>query len=69
MKKRRQGRVESVAVNPDKLENSKEAGRRGAQGTHGLSKNCRRQVERVYPLCRVCSQVFVINIIDSPLGG
>ena len=38
-KKRRQERVDSVAANPDSLENSKEAGG-GAQGTQGLSKNC-----------------------------
>ena len=31
MKKRSQGRVESVAVNPDNLENSKEAGGGGTR--------------------------------------
>ena len=27
------------------------------------------QVERVCPLCRVGSEVFVISVIDPPLGG
>ena len=27
------------------------------------------QVERVCPLCRVSSEVFVTSIIDPPLGG
>ena len=38
--KRRQERVGPVAAYPDNLENDKEAGRGGAQGTQGLSKNC-----------------------------
>ena len=48
-KKRRQESVGSVAVNPDNLENRKEAGG-GAQKKRGFSKNCTVQVERVYPL-------------------
>ena len=55
---RRKERVGPVAVNPDNLENNKEAGG-GAQGAQGLSKNCSS---------RVCPLVFVISIIDPPLG-
>ena len=53
---RRQDMVGSVATNPDNLENRKEAGG-GAQGTQDSSKNC---TSRVCPLCRVCSEVFVL---------
>ena len=38
-KKCRKERVCPVAVNPDNLDNNKEAGR-GTQGTQGSSKNC-----------------------------
>ena len=38
-KTRRKERVGTEAANPNNLENNKEAGG-GAQGTHGLSKNC-----------------------------
>ena len=50
-KKRRQDSADSVATDPDNLENSKEAGRQ-AQGTQGLSKSC-IGTERVSPLPRV----------------
>ena len=52
---------------PDNLESNKEA-EGGAQGTQGSSKNCTK-VERVCPLCRAWSEVFVTRIIDPPLGG
>ena len=50
-KKNRQGRVESVAANPDNLADSKEAGG-GAKGTQGLSKN-RTSENNVPPLSRL----------------
>ena len=59
-------RVGSVAANPDNLESNKEAG-----GEHKVLRAQVRfvQVERVCPLCRVLSEVFVTSIIDPPLGG
>ena len=50
-KKRRQERVDSVAANPNNLENSKEAGGE-ALGIQGLSKNC-RSIESVPCLSRL----------------
>ena len=64
-KKRRQERFGSVAANPDKLENSKEAGRE-AQGTQGLSKNCTNR-ESVSPLSRLIKG-FRNKYHSSPLG-
>ena len=65
-KKCRKERVGPVAANPDNLESNKEAG-----GEYkGLRAQVRIvQVERVCPLCRVLSEVFVISIINPPLGG
>ena len=61
-KKCRQERVDSVATNPDNLENRKEAG-----GEHKVLRAQVRnvQVERVCPLCRVLSliEVFVTNAL------
>ena len=39
-----------------------------AQGAQGSSKICTGK-ERVCPLCRVWSEVFVTSIIGPPLGG
>ena len=50
-RKRRKQRVGSVAVNPDNLQNRKEAGG-GAQDTQGLSKNYTNR-ESVSPLSRL----------------
>ena len=65
-KKCRKERVGSVAVNPDNPESNKEAG-----GEHKVLRAQVRfvQVERVCPLCRVWSEVFVTSVIDPPLGG
>ena len=59
-------RVGSVAANLDNLESNKEAG-----GEHKMLRAQVRfvQVERVCPLRRVSSEVFVKSIIDPPLGG
>ena len=59
-------RVGPVAANPDNLENDKEA-----RGEHKVPGAYVRivQVERVCPLCCVWSEVFIISIIDPPLGG
>ena len=64
-KKCRKERVGSVVANPDNLGSNKEAG-----GEHKVLRAQVRfvQVERVCPLCRVRSEVFVC-IIDPPLGG
>ena len=63
----RKERVGSVAANPDNLESNK--AKQG--GRHNVLRDQVRtvQVERVCPLCRVWSEVFVISIIDPPLGG
>ena len=66
-KKCRKERVGSVAANSDHLGSNNEAG-------GGGHKVLRAQVifvqaERLCPLCRVLSEVFVTSIIDSPLGG
>ena len=62
----KKGLVHSVAANPDNLESNKEAG-----GEHKVLRAQVRivQVERVCPLCRARSEVFVKSIIDPPLGG
>ena len=65
-KKCRKERVGPVAANPDNLESNKEAGG-VAQVTQGSSKICTSR-ESVSPLSRR-SEVFVISIIDPPLGG
>ena len=64
-KKRRQERVDSVAANPDNLENRKGAGGE-AQGTQSLSKNCitRGSVSSLSRLIRG----FETSIIDPLLG-
>ena len=60
-------RVGSVAADPDNLESNKEAGG-GACITQGLKVRT-VQVERVCPLFLVLLDIFVISIIDPPLGG
>ena len=58
--------VGSVAANPDNLESNKEAG----GGDKVLRAHVRIvQVERMRPLCRAWSEVFVTSIIDPPSGG
>ena len=63
-KTRRHERVGSEAANPDNL--LKMQG-----GKHNVPRAYVRtvQVDRVCPLCRVRSEVFVKSIIDLPLGG
>ena len=62
---RRKERVGPSAVNPDNLENNKEAGG-GAQSTQGLGKNY-ASIESVFLLSRRIRGFR--SIIDPPLGG
>ena len=63
-KNRREEIVGSVYFDPVYLENSKkQRGKRKALGAKIES------VERVYPLYRVSSEVFVVNIFELLLGG
>ena len=66
IKKRRQKRVSSVAVDPHNLENRKEANG-GAQGIQGLSKD-RTSGESVSPLSRMI-RGFRYKYRLCPLGG
>ena len=65
-KKCRKERVGSIAANPDNLGGNKEEG-----GEYKVLRAQVRfvQVEKVCPVCRVGSEVFVTSIIDPPLGG
>ena len=63
----RKERVGSVAANLDNLESNKEAGGRGDNVLRAQVRIV--QAERVCPLCRVGSEVFVTSIIDAPFGG
>ena len=70
-KKRRQESDDSVAADPDNLENSKGAGG-GAQGTQGLSKNC-LSGENVSSLSRLirgfCSKCYWSSLGETNVSG
>ena len=65
-KKRRQASIGLLIVCVDRgyRESGKEA-EKEVESAGGLIRN----VERICPLCRVWSAVFLINIIDPPLRG
>ena len=66
-KNRKKERVGPVAANPDNLEKNKEAGGGGDKVPRAQVRTV--QVERVCPLGHLLSEIFVISIIDPPLGG